>query len=58
MFDEDEEDEGRKTKLDVGGTPLVTVELVQNYYFFEKFDGNAILTDGDVLRDQNRTFFL
>jgi hypothetical protein len=37
MFDEEEEeeqmreeDEGRKTKLDVGGTPLVTVELVQN----------------------------
>jgi hypothetical protein len=35
MFDEGEEqmkeeDEERKIKLDVGGTPLVTVEFVQN----------------------------
>jgi hypothetical protein len=39
MFDEDEEqmkeeDEGEKTKLDVGGTPLITVNLCKTNVFY------------------------
>jgi hypothetical protein len=32
--------EGRKIKLNVGGTPLVIVDLCKTNFIFEKIDGN------------------
>jgi hypothetical protein len=37
------EDEGWKTKLGVGGTPLVTMYLHKTNVFFEKFNGKDYL---------------
>jgi hypothetical protein len=54
MFDEEqmkEEYEGRKTKLDVGGTPLITANLCKtNVFLILNLTERTILTDKVVFK--------